>query len=253
MRTIVMFVLCLASFATFGQNKNDKGKPAGQQPTQQPVQQPTAQQQQAQVQFDLLTDFFARKNALANRWNDPDVARESLFDLVTLYPGNDSLVYSLALDYYTNQKYVSSILVLQDLLARSPKNPEALQLAASGFESINISEKALEKYEALYLVNGSTVALYKMAVLQYDVKKYAESKTNVEILLTKSDIETMKVTITDSEKKQKEYSLKVAILNLKGMVAQQLGEKDTAKKAFEDALALAPDFPLAKQNLAKLK
>jgi hypothetical protein len=92
-----------------------------------------------------------------------------------------------------------------------------------------------------------------MAVLQYDLKKYVEAKTNVDILLTKSDIETMKVRVTDSEKKEKEYSLKVSLLNLKGLVAQATGDKAGAKKAFEDSLALAPDFPLAKQNLAKLK
>jgi Tfp pilus assembly protein PilF len=92
-----------------------------------------------------------------------------------------------------------------------------------------------------------------MAVLQYDLKKFAECQANVDILLTKSDIGTIKVTLNNAENKQNEYPIKASILNLKGMLAQQTGDKAAARKAFEDALTVAADFPLAKQNLAKLK
>jgi Tfp pilus assembly protein PilF len=48
--------------------------------------------------------------------------------------------------------------------------------------------------------------------------------------------------------------MKVAVLNLKGLAVQEhLGDKEAAKKLFEEALAIAPDFVLAKQNLAKVK
>ena len=181
------------------------------------------------------------------------MARDALYDLIVEYPGNDSLIYALALDYYNSQKYISTVLIAQDLLARNPKNIEVLQMAASGFEALNLNDKALANYESLYLQNNSSGALYKMAVLQYELKKFVESKTNVDILLTKPDIETMRVTLRDSENKQKEYPFKVSLLNLKGLLAQQAGDKAGAKKAFEESLALAPDFPLAKQNLAKLK
>ena len=227
-----------------------------QKPVQKPTQKPTQTvppQAQAPQEVDHLTAHFAKKNQLANRWNDAEVARDALYDLISEYPGDDSLIYALALDYYNSQKYISAVLVAQDLLQRNPKNVEVLQLAASGFEALNLSDKALANYESLYLQSNNTGALYKMAVLQYELKKYVEAKTNVDILLTKSDIETMKVRVTDSEKKEKEYSLKVSLLNLKGLVAQATGDKAGAKKAFEDSLALAPDFPLAKQNLAKLK
>src|SRR5258708_37900895 len=80
-----------------------------------------------------------------------------------------------------------------------------------------------------------------MAFLQYELKKFVESKTNVDILLTKPDIETMKVTLRDSENKQKDFPFKVSLLNLKGLLAQQAGDKVGAKKAFEESLAMAPD------------
>ena len=218
-----------------------------QNPAQKPAQKPSqavTPQTQTQRQVDRLTEHFARKNALANRWNDADMARDALYDLIVEYPGNDSLIYALALEYYNSQKYISSVLIAQDLLARNPKNIEVLQMAASGFEALNLNDKALSNYESLYLQNNNSGALYKMAFLQYELKKYVESKTNVDILLTKPDIESMTVTLRDSENKQKEYPFKVSLLNLKGLLAQQAGDKAGAKKAFEESLSLAPDFPL---------
>ena len=243
MKNVSILFFTLA--ATLAQAQNQ-----GQKPAQKPAVTP---QDQPSQQIDRLTEHFVRKNTLANRWNDAEIARDALYDLIAEYPGNDSLVYALSLDYYNNQKYISSVLVAQDLLTRNPKNVDLLQLAASSFEALNLNDKALANYESLYLQNNNSGALYKMAVLQYELKKFVESKTNVEILLTKPDIETMKVTLRDSENKQKEYPFKVSLLNLKGLLAQQAGDKAAAKKAFEESLAMAPDFPLAKQNLAKLK
>ncbi len=245
MRNASILLFTLVAFAAQAQNPTQK-------PAQKPGQAVTPQNQPTQ-QVDRLTEHFVRKNALANRWNDADMARDALYDLIVEYPGNDSLIYALALEYYNSQKYISSVLIAQDLLSRNPKNIEVLQMAASGFEALNLSDKALANYETLYLQNNNSGALYKMAFLQYELKKYVESKTNVDILLTKPDIETLKVTLRDSENKQKDYPFKVSVLNLKGLLAQQAGDKAGAKKAFEESLALAPDFPLAKQNLAKLK
>ena len=47
--------------------------------------------------------------------------------------------------------------------------------------------------------------------------------------------------------------MKVALFNLKGLLALDQGDKVNAKKYFEQALAIAPDFALAKDGLAKTK
>ena len=77
--------------------------------------------------------------------------------------------------------------------------------------------------------------------------------TNVDILLTKQDMETMKVSFNDAQNKPKEYPMKVALLNLKGLLKQQLGDNVAAKKLFAEAVAIAPDFAPAKENLVKIK
>src|SRR6185295_11652991 len=127
----ILFFTLVASFAQ------------AQNQTQKPVQKPTQSvppQAQTPQEIDRLTAHFAKKNQLANRWNDSEVARDALYDLISEFPGDDSLIYVLAVDYYNSQKYISAVLVAQDLLQRNPKNVEVLQLAASGFEALNLND-----------------------------------------------------------------------------------------------------------------
>ena len=145
------------------------------------------------------------------------------------------------------------MLFRSELLARNPKNIGALEIAASGYEALGVPDKALQSYESLYLLTNNVSTLYKMAFLQYRVKRYKESATSADIILSNKDIETLKATYNDAAGKGKEYPIKVAVINLKGMLALDQGDKVGAKKLFEQALAISPDFALAKENLAKTK
>src|SRR5262245_56980682 len=116
------------------QKKKDKDKEkAVEKPAEtvsQPQEQAPAQTQTAPAQStpaNPIGEHFARKYALATRWNDAEAAKDALYDLIADYPGSDSLIFSLAYYYYENQKYPSSVLVCQDLLARNPKSIEVLE------------------------------------------------------------------------------------------------------------------------------
>ncbi len=220
--------------------------------TQTPVK-PTEQKSEAVATTQLIGTHFAKKNSIASRWNDLDVAKDALYDLIVEYPGNDSLIFSLAYFYYEHQNHTSSVLVCQDLLARNPKNAGALELAAIGYENLVIYDRALQNYESLFLLTNNNSTLYKMAFLQYQLKRYLECLTNIDILLAGPEAATLKVTFNDKENKSKEYILKVALLNLKGMVYKDQADKVNAKKFFDEALVEAPDFLPAKQNLESLK
>ena len=174
-------------------------------------------------------------------------------DTMIEFPANDSLLLSLGILYYENQKYPSAVLVGQELLARNSKNPSALELTASAYEGLNISEKALQNYESLYLVSNSLSVLYKVSFLQYSLNRYQECLANTDIILASKEADEVKVAFSTGDNKTKEYSIRIPILNLKGMVARDSGDKVSAKKYFEQAIALAPDFQAAKDNLSKLK
>jgi tetratricopeptide (TPR) repeat protein len=213
----------------------------------------TAKISQQEAEVNLLINHFYVKYQVANQFADYDVARSALYDLIIEFPANDSLLLSLGFLYYENQKYPSAVLVGQELLARNSKNPAALELTASSYEGLNINEKALQNYESLYLLSNSLSVLYKVSFLQYGLNRYQECLANTDIILASKEADEVKVAFTTTDNKTKEYSIRIPILNLKGMVARDTGDKASAKKYFEQALTLAPDFQAAKDNLAKLK
>lgn len=251
MKSVIIICACMlvSVSCTYAQNQpakaGQKSPVTGQKPAQaQPVQ---------TVSGNPLGDHFGKKYAIASRWNDFDVARDAMYDLIVEYPGSDSLIFALAYLYYENAKYPSSVLVCQDLLARNPKNAEALELSGLGYESLSLNERALQSFESLFLITNNNSTLYKMAFLQYQLKRYTESMTNADFLLTKPEADALKVTYNDAANIPKEYALKVGLLNLKGMIYRDQADKVNAKKFFEEALKAAPDFAPAKKNLAELK
>jgi tetratricopeptide (TPR) repeat protein len=261
MKNLVVLLMVVMAGTAFSQNTKKNQKPpvknevtpvdpkANTTPTT-PDQTNATQPNQPVNPF--INHYLVKFN-VAMRFADTDAARDALYDLIVENPANDSLFLNLAMMYYENQKYPSTILVSQELLARNPKNTTAIEMAAASFEALNIYDKALQQYETLYLQTNAYPTLYKMAFLQFDLKRYKECSATSDILLSKKEADELKVSYPIADNKTKEYSIKVAILNLKGMVAKESGDVAGAKKLFEQALAMAPDFAQAKENLAKLK
>ena len=144
-------------------------------------------------------------------------------------------------------------MVCQDLLARNPKNTAALEVSAVGYESLGIYDRSLQNFESLFLLTNDNAILYRMALLQYQLKRDPECLTNADILLAKPESGTLKVSFNDKDKKPKEYPMKVSLLNLKGMVYKDQADKVNAKKFLDEALVAAPDFVPAKETVATLK
>jgi tetratricopeptide (TPR) repeat protein len=253
------FVVTLALFACLSLSAvaQRKPKPAAApepQATQPAAPPATAAEPQpaAREKVDPFIAHFLRKYSLALQFNDYDVAKDALYDVIVEAP-TDSLITSLALLYFESQKYTSAFLVAQAMLQRDPKNLTMLEVAAASAESIGVYDRALQFYETHYLLSNSLSTLYKIAFLQFDLKRFAECKTNAEILLSKPDVATMKVIYNDVQNKQKEYPMKVAVLNLVGTLKLEQADKEGARKAFQEALAIAPDFVLARQGMEKAK
>jgi tetratricopeptide (TPR) repeat protein len=256
MRSIIVVVIVFVSFSSFAQKKKkgEEAKPITTQPAiQEAKKTEPAKKDSVPPQVDILTQHFARKYSTAVQWNDYDVAKDALYDLIVRNPGNDSLIFDLAVFYYQNEKPASAVLVSKELLTRNPKNVGALEISAAGYETLGVLDKSLQNYESLYFLTNNMGIMYKMAFLQYRLKRYKESSASADILLTSKDIDTSKVNFNGTDGKPKEFSMKVAVINLKGMIALDQGDKITAKKMFDQALVIAPDFAPAKEGLAKTK
>src|SRR5688572_11861868 len=120
MRNILVLVLALGVLPVIGQSLNQKRQQAKPPETSVPAKQP----------LSPATQHYLGKYATAIRWNDADVARSALYDLIIENPSTDSLIAALGYEYFQSQKYASALLVAQDLLARDSKNPGYLELAA---------------------------------------------------------------------------------------------------------------------------
>lgn len=210
-------------------------------------------QPQQMTASQIFSSHYARTYQAAIRYNDYNVAKHALYNMLVENPQNDSILYSLSLIYIQGQQYASAVLSANDILTLKPDHTGAMEIAAISYENLGIKDKALSNYETLYLNTEDYNTLYKMAFLQYDLAKYSEAKTNVDILLGKKETEELKSVYTLANNEQKEFPIKVSILTLKGMISASSGDAAGAKKLYNEALALAPDFELAKEELAKVE
>ena len=201
----------------------------------------------------ILSLHYARSYQAALRYNDYGAAKNALYNLIVENPQNDSLLYSLSLLYFQTQNFTSAALTAQDVITLNPENLSAIEIAAVAFDNIGAKDKALEQYETLYLKSDDFQTLYKMAFLQYDMKRYAESKTNADILMGRKEAAEGTASFNDKDGNPVEFPIKVALLNLKGLIAQAQGDKKAAESFYNQALAISPEFQMARDNLSSLK
>lgn len=189
---------------------------------------------------------------LALKYNDPLTARSALYTMINMDPLNDSLRVTLAFSYFEARQYPSTILTCLDVLGLNPQNPAALEMSGIAYEELGIKDKALSSFEKLYMVNENVNTLYKLTFIQYDLERYNECEVNIDILLKDENIDNETLRFQFGEDEQKDYSMRVAVLNLSGLVKKAQGDKDGARAAFNQALEIAPDFAFAKTNLEEL-
>lgn len=191
--------------------------------------------------------------SLAMRYNDASVAKSKLYELMERNPGNLAYAETLASMYFETEQYGSAALVALDLLERNDKSLTALEVAAFSLEQLGALERALPHFESLHLLSGNLFSLYKAGYLQYTLKKYDEGLNSVNMLIKDNKVAEQKLNFPKGENNEmQEVSMVAAAENLKGLIYKDQGSNAEAKTAFEAALAINPDFELAKENLAGL-
>ena len=210
---------------------------------------PLSAQDESTEQLKLVNAYKYQKGV---QYSDYEVAKNALYSLMALDPQNDSLKYTLAVFYLETNRFASATLVGLDMLSTSPDFTGAIEVCAVSYEQLGIKDKAAEYYEKLYLKTQNIPTLYKLAFLQYELQRFKESDANADIILESPVSDSLSV-VYNIEEEQKEFTFKVAILNLKGLILREQGDKEKASDFFKQALELAPDFTLARQNLDGLK
>jgi tetratricopeptide (TPR) repeat protein len=195
-----------------------------------------------------LTDQAAYQ--LAIRYNDLDVAKVKLYNLLLRNPSNLRYAELLASLYFDLNQLSSAALVSLDILDGNRNNTAALEIAAYSLEQLGALDRALPHFESMYLLTGDNFSLYKSGFIQYSLKRFSEALNSVNMLLKNVKPEE-KIGFPKSQTETQQIDMKAAALNLKGMIYLDQGSKAEAKMAFEEALSIEPNFDLAKENLKK--
>ncbi len=189
----------------------------------------------------------------AKFYNDPITTRTAIYNLLEIDPTGIGWMDSLAFEYYTYRQYTSSLIVTLEVLKLNANNLEMLELKAICWEQIGDKNKSLEAYESLFLKNNSSVTLYKIGFMQLELSRYAEATTSADILLGKEDVSGILMNFTKKDQSNQQVSLKAAAYNLKGLIAKEQGDKVEARKQFDEALKLHPDFEVVLDNIKELE
>ncbi len=210
------------------------------------------QAQNKEAQASQLFKHYQMKNIFGRKYNDGEAMKDAMYSMIALDPTDDSLKLNLCYYYLENNQFAQSLFVSADLLGRSPDNLDALRMNAISLENMGLRDRAITQYESLYLKTNEITVLYQVSMLEFDLERFNECLTNIEIMLKKPEAKTVKLSFAKNEKENQEITLEAAVYNMKGMVQMKLGQKTEAKTQFDQAIKLEPEFAHAKQNLAEL-
>lgn len=201
-----------------------------------------------------ISNEYAKALALfdkSQKYNDAMLTKHALFEILILSPNDSSAMRSLAELYYNSSQYTSSALVGLDMLEKYPSYEVAMEIVALSYENLRIYEKAVEYYEKLWLKTENINVQYQIAYLQYSLKRFTESETNLNMMDTKVNLED-KISLNKSDGTIQEVPFAAAIANLRGLMALEQGKSEEAKAHFTKALSISPDFETAKNSLDAL-
>jgi len=184
----------------------------------------------------------------ALKYNDPQTAINSMHFIISLEGETSNYKDSLAITYFRTGNYISSHLLAKELLGSNPGNSQLLEINAISLEKLSATKDAIAAYEILFANTRNMAHGYRLAVLQYGIKRLAEAQVTIVQTLQCEEIENAFIQFPIDDNKNQNVPLKVASLNLQGLIAYGLKDNNEAIVAFQEALKLMPEFTAANQN-----
>ena len=202
------------------------------------------------IPWELRKQSFIYSTAV--QFNDPLIARMALYNLLSENPANVALYDSLAVSYLEYNQYVSAALAAQQALRINPNDMFAAEVAASAFEKVGARDKSLSNYEKVYLESQDLTILYKIAFLQYELKRYTEATTSLDIIIEDASAEESFIVFPTTDRLGQEVPLKVAAFRVKAMMEESKGNVEVAKAKYLEVLEMFPGFQVVQQQLRDL-
>lgn len=193
--------------------------------------------------------FEKQKLIQAKAYGDESIVANTMYSLIALEGPQSTYKDSLAYVYFSKRNYVSCFLVTNDLLKTKPDNLELLEMNAVSLETMGALDKAAEAYEKLFAKTNDNYHAYKLASIQYRMKQNEAAYATIKKAGQLPDNGNINITFQVNENYNQNIALKPAIAYMEGIIAVSLNKSAEAKISFERAIALSPEFVLAKSKL----
>ncbi len=182
-------------------------------------------------------------------YNDATTAINALQGYIAI---DDGVAYrdTLSMLYFTTRNYYSALLLSEEVFKAVPANVDAMARAAECYDELGNPETATRLFEQVVPVTRNPYHLYKLAVCQYQLKRIAETERSARSVIADTSSKNYRVAFTSIDGSQQAVPVNAAAANLIGVLRMDEKKYAEAKKIFQDALVMFPDFAGAKGNLA---
>lgn len=193
--------------------------------------------------------FYEKMYQQGVEYNDLAVATQAVHSILVLQPDAVQWMDTLSGLYFQRGAFAQCLLTTTQVMEKEPKNERVLEMQAISKENLGLMREALADYESLYKMTGSAFHQYEIATIQYSLRRFGECEDTINRLLANPDAKD-EIILIAHQKGQQKVPFYAACENLLGVLMMDQGMKEFAKKHFNQALQLYPDFILAKGNLA---
>jgi hypothetical protein len=195
---------------------------------------------------------------LCSRYDDVAAAGPLAYQLVTAVPTEAAKwKEELAKIHFATQRHASCLKILEDLTSQhglSEKLP-LLEMKALCHEALGQRQEATAAWKIVWEKSGSALHAVRLAGRQFEDDALEDAQASITAGLAASDSKTATLPLPKTREEMQQIPAAAALHNLKALllIKQAPGAKDAVRAELEAALALAPDFEIAKRNLSGLE
>lgn len=161
---------------------------------------------------------------------------------------------TLALVYYNINNLGGAYKLAGEINEKDPKNITALTLLADISGKAGEVKKSLDWYEKLIEVAPSSYNYYQQATKQFVLERSLECKQSLQkVIADSAEAKQQMVRLDIGEGYGEDVPVLAAAMNMMGALAYKEKNNDAAKEWYAKAVAVHPEFVIAKQNLEELK